>query len=231
MCTGFIKKGNDLLYGFNLDIDPSVLSFDLYKTDDYFSVGIKVGGTLYLTHGVNKEGQFSNLPYANDETHGIYRRGKSVERIDLLTDRYIKNEYSYEDILEILKTKPMVNVPRGSMHSLIGNRDGHILLVEPGNGYQEIKENHAVITNFPLLCPLDDYSNPFYGKDRYDKATKILQESGSGFSALDGIKLLEQVAQDGTWATRVSFVYSKNEHCVYYVLDRDFNHIQKHFFI
>ena len=30
MCTGFVRKGKDLIYGFNLDIDPNVWSFDIY---------------------------------------------------------------------------------------------------------------------------------------------------------------------------------------------------------
>lgn len=29
MCTGFVKKGNDLLFRFNLDIDPNVWDFDV----------------------------------------------------------------------------------------------------------------------------------------------------------------------------------------------------------
>ena len=47
MCTGFMKKGEDLLYGFNLDIDPAVWTFSLYKNKEIFTVGIKVGSTLY----------------------------------------------------------------------------------------------------------------------------------------------------------------------------------------
>ena len=227
MCTGFIKKGNDLLFGFNLDIDPTVWNFKLFKTNDYFTIGIKVGTTLYFTHGVNKQGHFGNLPYMNAPEIGKYHRGKNDFRIDLLNDRYIKNLYSFEEVKAILQTKNLVNAPNCSMHSLIGDKEGHILLVEPGFGYQEVEENFAVITNFPLFKNVEK-NNPWFGIDRYDKATKILKASSPSFGPLDGLELLKQVKQEGPWATRVSFVYSKNEHCVYYVLNNDFNSIQKH---
>ena len=230
MCTGFIKKGNDLLFGFNLDIDPTVWRFGLYKTPDYFTVGIKVGSTLYFTHGVSKEGHFANLPYMNDSDNGKYRAVKNKERIDLLSDRYIRNKYSFDDVMNIVGTKTIVNIPNGSMHSLIGDAEGHILLVEPGYGFKEITDDYAVITNFPLLIELDDYSSPFYGKDRYDTAVGILSAGGDSFTASDGMKLLSNVKQEGQWATRISFVYSQNEHTVYYCMEGDFDKIETHTF-
>lgn len=229
MCTGFVKKGNDLLFGFNLDIDPNLWNFDLYKTDNYFSVGINVGKTIYLTHGVNKYGHFSNLPYMNGDEQGKYQRGKDNERIDLLTDRYIKNIYSYEDVIEILKNKTIVNIPNGSLHTLLANEKGDILLIEPGNGFKKINDEFAVITNYPLLRTLDQYKE-YFGIDRYETAKRILSESDDNFSPLDGLLLLKTVKQEGVWATRISFVYSVNEKCVYYVTNNHFDQIEKHYF-
>lgn len=165
----------------------------------------------------------------NDYEHGKYRIIKDKERIDLLTDRYIKEKYSYDDVLNIVKTKTIVNIPRNSMHSLIADKFGHILLAEPEYGYKEITEIYAVITNFLLLIEIDKFE-PWFGKDRYDKALSILSASNDDFSGIDGINLLKEVAQDGEWATRVSFVYSKNNNCVYYVLNRDYSNIQVHRF-
>ncbi|MGN0518104.1 MAG: hypothetical protein ACI4II_05220 [Acutalibacteraceae bacterium] len=227
MCTGFIKKGDDLLFGFNLDIDPNVWNYGLYMTKNYFTVGIKVGKTLYFTHGVNKDGHFGNVPYMNGSVDSKRKVIKNSVRIDLITDRYIRNKYSFDDVLDIVKTKTVVNIPNGSMQSLLGDAQGNILLVEPDYGYKRIDENYAVITNFPLLTTLDDYSSPFYGKDRYDRVTEVLSASDNTFSPMDGIELLRSVKCDGKWGTRISFVYSKNENCVYYCLDGDFNNIKK----
>lgn len=227
MCTGFMKKGEDLLYGFNLDIDPAVWNFSLYKNKEIFTVGIKVGSTLYYTHGVNRHGRFSDLPYMNGEDIPA-EKGKKRERIDLLTNRYLRGRYSFDDVYKIVRDKALVNVPGGSMHSLIGDENGRALLVEPGYGFREITGDHAVISNFPILATLSDYDNPFYGKDRYDKAKEILEKSPASFSAMDGMKLLENVKQEGPWGAKISFVYSKNENAVYYCLDGDFGHIEKH---
>ena len=229
MCTAIAKKGNDIIYGFNLDIDPSVWNFDLYKTKRYFTVGITVGSTTYFTHGVNADGQFSNVPYMNGEPF-IPPKGSKRMRIDLMTDRYIRGKYSFEDIERIISERVPVSIPAATMHSLIGNRNGDLLIVEPGYGYRKVDGDHAVITNFPVLADLEDYSNPFYGKDRFDRAESVLSESGPDFSVKDALMLLGQVKQTGQWATRISFVYSVNENAVHYCLNGDFSKPEIHSF-
>lgn len=229
MCTAIAKKGNDLIYGFNLDIDPEAWHFDLVKKPGLFSVGITVGKTTYYTHGVNRDGHFGNVPYMNGERFEV-PHGAKRERIDLMTDRYLRGKYDYADILTILRTKTLVNIPAATMHSLIGNAEGDMLIVEPGYGYKKIEEDYAVITNFPVLTELSDYDDPFYGKDRYDKAVSVLKNSGADFSVTDALALLDDVKVGGKWGTRISFVYSRKENAVYYCLNGDFSAISIHRF-
>lgn len=229
MCTAIAKKGNDLIYGFNLDIDPDVWDFDLYMTKKYFTVGITAGRTTYFTHGVSSNGNFGNVPYMNGEVFGV-PKGAKRERIDLMTDRYIRGKYTFEDLERITETKTVTCVPAATMHTLAGDGDGNMMIIEPGYGYRKITENFAVITNFPVLAELDDYSSPFYGKDRYDRAFSVLADSGDGFCAGDAMELLRGVSQTGQWGTRVSFVYSANENAVRYCLDGDFSNMQIHRF-
>lgn len=229
MCIAIAHKGKDLIYGYNLDVDPNVWNYSIHKNKNYFSIGITVGKTTYFTHGVNKNGQFGNLPYMNNETYRIFKTCKS-QRIDLLVDKYIRNKITYKDIKEIIKEKTIVDAKGLSMHSLIGNIDGKMLLIEPGLGANNIKENYAVVSNFPILTTLSDYSNPFYGKQRYDIASDILSKSNEEFSYEDALDLLNKCKQTGTWATRVSFVYSKNNNCVYYCLNGNFKNILIHKF-
>ena len=229
MCTGFVYKGKDLLYGFNLDIDPNVWSFDVYKTKNYFTVGIKVGSTTYFTHGVNRNGNFGNLPYMNGEEFKC-PKGCAKQRIDLLIDKYIRGKISFDEIRDIVSTKTLTNAPAASMHSLVGDIDGNILLLEPGYGIKEIDEKYGVIANFPALARLNNYDNPFYGKERYDTVSKALAKADDDFSADDALGLLEKVKQTGQWATRVSFVYSRNDNSVHYCLDNRFDEISVHEF-
>lgn len=229
MCLAIAYKGNDLLYGFNLDIDPAVWQFSLQKTKNYFAVGVTVGKTTYCVHGVNKNGNFGNTPYMNGENIPA-PKGLLRERIDLLNDRYIRGKYTFADVENILQTRATVNIPAATMHSLIGNREGDMYIVEPGYGSKKVEENFAVLSNFPVLTELPDYDNPFYGKDRYDRAVSVLETADADFSVGDALRLLSETKQEGKWATRVSFVWSRNRNKVFYFLNGDAAHIATHDF-
>lgn len=229
MCTALAFKGNDLLYGFDLDADTEVWNFSVYKTKFLFALGVTVGKTTYFVHGVNKNGCFGNVPYMNGEVFPV-PKGAKRERIDLLSDRYIRGKYSFDDVEEILRAKTLVNIPQATMHSLIGNGDGRFIIAEPGYGVKNVDGNYAVLTNFPVLTSLSDYSNPFFGKDRYDKAVSVLSDAGKDFSVSDMLKLLYETRQEGRWGTKASFVYSKNENAVYYFLNGDINRVETHRF-
>lgn len=230
MCTGFVKRGGDLVVGYNLDLAEGAWDYKVYARNDMFYIGIKVGSTIYKTHGVNKNGNFGNLPYMNGPVGDVLHRGAKYQRIDLLVNDYISARLDYDDLLSAAKTKEMVNVPGASMHSLFFDAEGRILLVEPGLGFREIHDDFAVISNFPLLGKLEDPPPVWYGIERYDRGVELLRETGDDFSAADGMALLQQLTQTGQWATRVSFVYSKNENAVYYVRNNDFGNVMKHSF-
>lgn len=94
----------------------------------------------------------------------------------------------------------------------------------------QLRDWIKVLTNFPVMTELSDYSNPFYGKDRYDHALRVLSAAPADFSAEDALKLLRETAQSGQWGTRVSFVWSRNQNAVFYFLGGDCAHIEKHVF-
>lgn len=227
MCTAIAFKGDDLLYGFNFDVDPAVWPFTVRKNKNLFAVGIAAGKTTYLVHGINRCGSFGNVPYMNGDAVPVPHRGLRA-RIDLMSDRYVRGRYSLADVEDILRTKTLYGIPAAPMHSLIGNGDGQMLIVEPGLGYRRVDENYAVLTNFPVLTALPDYSNPFYGKDRYDKAVSVLSSARPDFSAEDALQLLYDVRQEGQWATRVTFVWSRNRNAVYYYLNGNIGQAECH---
>ena len=228
MCTAIAKINDDVIYGFNLDLDPAVWNYSVKMNRNYFSVAITVGKTTYLTHGVNAAGRFSNVPYMNGSS-AAPAKGAKRERIDLITDRYIRGKYSFDDVKNITETKAVVSPPAAAMHSLVGDENGRMLIVEPGYGTVSVEENFAVLSNFPVLGGLTDFSNPFFGKDRYDIAKAALEREGA-FGVDDALELLGKVKQGGKWGTRVSFVYSKNQNSVYYALEGNFEEIKVHSF-
>ena len=231
MCTGFIKKGKDIIYGFNMDMPDGLWDFKIYPEKDKFYIGIKYKGRVYKTHGVNANGQFGNMPYMNALDHGKYRRGKDFHRLDLLVNDYISGKINFNTIEDLCNESTIVNVPNCSMHSLFGDNKGNILLVEPGFNALKRLGNYAVISNFPILMDpesLDPKMMGWYGIDRYNKAEEMLKKSSDSFNLDDAMKVLESVSQDDIAPTKVSFVYSVNTNTVRYVINRDFKHINEY---
>lgn len=254
MCTGFTKRGNDFIFGFNLDVDPEIWDFDVYKSRNYFAGGVTVGSTRYLLHGVSSNGNFSAVPYNNGLRHLLearpedYVKGlplKGVKTIgaetgegsplpkhintDLISDRIVRGKYSIEDLDTIVRTRRITH-GKVTLHMIAGSAaEGRTFIVEPGIGYKEITKDYSVISNFPVLAPVDRFDF-HYGRERYELAEKLIRKTGPDFSPAEAMKILESVKQEGQWATRLSFVYSRNENCVYYVRNNDFANVRVHRF-
>lgn len=230
MCTAIAFKGNDLLYGFNLDIDLNVWKHDVYMTKKYFSVGITVGSTTYLTHGVTADGVFADIPYMNGPQE-IYPVGTKKHRIDLVVNKILRGKMNLSEVREILGTEGQcIASPKNlSFHSLFGDSNGNFLVVEPGIGYKDLENHYGLITNFPVLQE-GDYSQVYYGVDRYEKAKAGLEAATNAFNAEEALDLLYSVRQEGEWATRVTFVYSRNNNAVYYYLNNERDNVRVHRF-
>ncbi len=230
MCTAIAYKGNDLIYGFNLDVDPNVWKYDVYKTKNYFSVGITVGSTTYLTHGVTSDGVFANIPYMNGPQES-YPVGTKKHRIDLVVNKILRGKMPLSAVKEILSAdgQSIASPKNLSLHTLFGDSNGDCFIVEPGIGYRDIRENYCTITNFPVLRE-GDYANEYYGLDRYVKAKAGLENASDRFTPENALDLLYSVRQEGQWATRVTFAYSQNENAVYYYRNNDRNHVRIHRF-
>ena len=78
MCTGFIKKGKDITFGFSMDLPDGLWDFKIYPKKDIFYIGIRVKGKIYKVHGVNSKGQFANMPYMNAPECRKYRKEKNI---------------------------------------------------------------------------------------------------------------------------------------------------------
>lgn len=257
MCTGFVRRGKDVICGFNMDINLGAIDFDVYAEPDKFYIGTRakisveetakipegiyrVDNGVRKVQGVNRNGCFGNMLNNMNFRKAPFRMDTSAISLDQLIDDYISGRVSFQELKQLADTKEIMNIPAGpvqipdlAFHSIISDKEGDILILEPGNGYSVIREKYAVLSNFPLLeLPADFEPSRFgyYGKDRYDKALDILRNSTDDFSAQDGLKLLQEVKQEGDWATRVSFVYSANENAVYYALERNFDQVKKHCF-
>ena len=243
MCTAFVRRGEDVISGFNMDINPEAFEYDIFANSKEFYIGLKThieSHPVIKIHGVNSKGNFANQLNNMDFYKVPYEESINSISIDRIVDDYISDKITFDDIKTITDTKEVTQIPNGAVdmptiafHSLITNCKGRIMMLEPGNGYSIIKEKYAVLSNFSMLELPEDLTSEkygYYGKDRYDIAMECLKNSTDEFSVTDGFSILNKVKQVGNWATRVSFVYSRNENSVYYCIDGEFDYINKHTF-
>lgn len=55
MCTRFVYNGNDMITGFNFDIDLAVWKHKVIKEKERFYIGIlRPDGTYHSYHGINR---------------------------------------------------------------------------------------------------------------------------------------------------------------------------------
>lgn len=228
MCTRFVYHGNDMITGFNFDIDLSVWKHKIITEKDRFYIGIlRPDGLYHSYHGINKNGNAGTLLYVHENPGGMYQDNKNCITIADLTELFIKAQLSFDDLLEIVKSKKITYASDASMQAMLSDASGRVLIIEPGIGYLEEHKKYSLITNYSLIKPESTKKFIVPGDDRYERAHEFLNSHENDFSISDAFDLLHTVRQEGIWATKVSFVYSANEGAVYYVQNNHFECIEK----
>ena len=231
MCIRFVYNGTDTITGFNFDIDLAVWNHKIIKEENRFFIGIKLEDDMYHSfHGINKNGNVGTLLYVHENPAGRETPSENSCTIANLTEQYIQDELSFDDVLSIIKNKKIVYAPDTSMQAMFSDSGGRVLIIEPGLGYREEKEPFSLISNYSLLSPAS--TKPFLvpGDDRYETAQKLLAGYDKDFSVSDALFVLHEVRQEGAFATRVSFVYSHKNQTVYYVLNNRFDQVMEYRF-
>ena len=231
MCTRFVYRSDDMITGFNFDIDLTVWDHKIIKEKDRFYIGIlRPDGVRHSYHGVNRNGNVGTLLYVHGNSEGAYQDSKGCMTIVDLTERFIQAKISFDDALKIVKERKSIYAPDATMQAMLSDRQGRTLIVEPGVGWREDDGRCSLMTNYSILAP--ESTRPFIvpGDDRYERAAKLLNSYGEHFTVTDAFSVLHAVRQEGIWATRVSFVYSAKEHAVYSVQNNVFSQIEKYEF-
>lgn len=112
MCTAFVRKGNDVIVGFNMDINIGAFEYKVFKEKDMFYIGVIMNNELELPEGMK-------LPYSIDskngvcKVHGVSSKGNfgnmlgyyGKDRYDIAM-HFLRNsddDFQVEDGLKILK--------------------------------------------------------------------------------------------------------------------------------
>lgn len=112
MCTRFVYNGEDMITGFNFEIDLSVWKHKVIMEKDRSYIGIqRPDGMYHSYHGVNRNGNAGTLLYVHENPAGRYLDGEDCMTIADLTEQYIRAEISFDEVLQMVKTKRIVYAP------------------------------------------------------------------------------------------------------------------------
>ena len=232
MCTRFVYRGDNMITGFNFEIDLAVWNHQVIEEKDRFYIGIlRPDGIRHSYHGVNRNGNVGTLLYVHENPAGTYSdTSHDMMTIADLTEQFIQAQITLDDALHIVQTKKIVYAPDATMQAMLSDIRGRTLIIEPGLGYREDAGTFSLMTNYSLLAP--ESTRPFIvpGDDRYERAVRVLNGYGETFTVSDALAVLHAVRQEEPWATRVSFVYSAEEQAVYYVQNNHFEQVTKYKF-
>lgn len=230
MCIRFVYRGDDIITGFNFDIDPAVWDHQIVTAPDRFYLVLRPDGLRHGYHGVHQNGNTGTLLYVHGNPSGRYQAGSDALTISDLTEQFIQAQISWEEALSIVQTKKIVYAPDATMQAVLSDRYGRTLLIEPGIGSRVDTGTYSLMANASLLSPESTRPWLLPGDNRYEKAAQLLAKQGRRFSVSDAFAILRAVRQEGLWATRVSFVFSAKQRTVFYAENSHFDSIQTYQF-
>ena len=228
MCTSLVSNRNKTIIGWNLDILGMEYRVSEYDNGVFIEIKDEKEGWLPL-FGANKNGNFVGMPtcWPFDERSNPVNDGENVLMldIDLLTGKK-----TFEEVLNIAKTKNVYSMPGVTYMSSLSNKNGDVLHIVPGQGYKYYeKPTYQVLTNFSPF-KMDAELHPWMGLDRYETATKMLQEASDDFDVKDCFKILEAVSQV-VCPTVVSMVFDVTDMKVYWCENRNYTDIHSKVFV
>ncbi len=232
MCTRFVYRGDQVITGFNFDIDLAVWDHQVIKEPDCFYIGIlRPDGVRHAYHGVHRNGNVGPLLYVHGNPAGAFQSNRQCVTIAEITERFIRAQISLDEVVDIARTKKIVYAPDATMQAMLSDRQGRTLLLEPGLGWREDTGRYSLVTNYSLLSP--ESTQPFVvpGDDRYERAAQLLGAYDNRFTVADAFSVLWSVRQKGAWATRVSFVYAAEEQAVYCIKNSNWTQFKKYQFV
>ena len=227
MCTSFVVNKGKTLVGWNLDILNMIHRVRASDEGVYIEIYDEKEGWLPL-FGANSRGDFVGMPtcWPFDERSNP----KADAPISLMLDiDLLLQKKTFEEIKAIAENGSVYSIPGVTFMSALSDRNGNVLHIIPGQGYQYYeKPEFVVLTNFSPLKG-DSEKHPWMGLDRYHTAQKMLEKASDDFDVRDCFDILEAVSQE-VCPTVVSMVFDVTEMTVYWCEDRKWNQVQKRHF-
>ncbi len=225
MCTGIVSNRNKTIIGWNLDILDMKYKVVAEDSRVYIAVLDKIEGWLPL-FGANERGDFVAMPTCWPYDKRSDPVSADAHNIIMLDIDLLLGKKTLEEVKEIAAHNNISSVPGVTFQSQLSDKEGNVLQIIPGQGYQYIpKPAYSVLTNFSPFKG-DTEKHPWMGWDRYNKAIQMLEEAKEDFGISDCFEILKETAQT-VCPTVVSMVFDVTDNIVYWCEDRDWDHTEK----
>ena len=225
MCTSIIVNKNKTIVGWNLDLLSMEHRITTSKKGVFIEVLDASEGWMPL-FGANSRGDFVGMPtcWPHDARSNPTNNEPNIIMLDI--DLLLEKK-TLDDIKEIVKKGKICSVPGVTFMGCLSDKDGNILYIIPGQGYQYYERpTYKVLTNFSPF-KMNQETHPYMGWDRYEIANKLLEESKDDFSVQDCLKVLESVSQT-VCPTVVSMVFDVDDRIVYWCENREYSNIKSY---
>jgi len=229
-CTGFAVYGDQAYYGMNTDLSlhhEVRFSIQSYGDQNLFLGSFRHGHQWINMVGYNNRGLFATLQMVPERFPENVSTPTMI--IPELKARALHVE-TIQEVKEIIGDQRLLPI-RGQfyLHSLIADRFGNAIVVEPGvekNHIFPMEDNYQVMTNFYhqdlLTMDLEDLEG---GVDRYLTANNIIRDHLEGFALEHAWKVLQETSQ-GLY-TRSSLIFQPQTNQIFIALSDDFSRIWK----
>ena len=199
-CTSFAVYSNQVYYGMNFDYANLPMKFLISVNGDirtfYLAFERRFGEMKFFvnTVGMNDRGLFSSC----QELHPMDDTPREKTDANLYTFELfeaIGSCGSVEDIEEIGRNHPLVNMPGVTLHNLFADTSGRAMVTEATDSDTAIipiKNNFMVMTNFPNQSMIGKPYQQAQGKgdQRYILCHEYLQKHAVDFTIEKGFHLL-----------------------------------------
>lgn len=180
------------LVGWNLDILDMEYRVSPSEKGVFIEIYDATQGWLPL-FGANVRGDFVGMPTcwpfdARSNPAGEGQNGMMLD-IDLLLQKK-----TLQDIRKIAETETIYSIPGVTFMSSLSDAQGNVLQIIPGQGHRYFeKPQYQVLTNFSPF-KMDAETHPWMGWDRYQTATKMLEEASEDFDVRACFAILQAVS-------------------------------------
>ena len=230
-CTSFAVYGRETWYGMNFDNADWDIRLSVTRTGGRSVFWFEFGNGLQLA-AMNDAGVFANLQILDQNVPQTYTNLAGGLSMGGLYEYAIEYSNSLEDLKRLIAGRRIVPWGGDELHSLIADRDGEAMIVEPFGSFHGVvpKEGpFVVMTNFPAYDFIGREPGSVYGigADRYRIAHAYISEHVEDFGYEEAWATLERSVQGpgAYFPTRASFVLNPDTREVFLCFARDFSKV------